>query len=103
MKIDNSELSALSLSGGRKDPHETLKKACQDFESVFMAQTWKEMMKQAREIGGKDEDDRPFGILEDLSVEMASEALAGQNDNGLWKVLYDSLASSLPDEDIEKS
>ncbi|PIE54695.1 MAG: hypothetical protein CSA35_04820 [Dethiosulfovibrio peptidovorans] len=97
MKIgEHPPIHTLNINGAASgDPRDVLKKACQDFESILLAQTWKKMMTHAREIGGRKDEDRPFGVLEDLSVEMASEALAGQNDNGLWKVLYDSLSSSL--------
>lgn len=80
---------------------DSLKKACVDFEAIFLAQIWKKMASQAREISGKKDEDRPFGAMEDLSIEMSSEVLAGQDGNGLWKVLYDSLAASLP-KDEEK-
>lgn len=69
----------------------TLKKACVDFEAIFLAQMWKKMASQAREMGGRKDQDRPFGAMEDLAIEMSAESLAGQDDNGLWKVLYDSL------------
>ncbi len=71
--------------------NETLKKACADFEAIFLAQMWKKMASQAREMGGRKDQDRPFGAMEDLAIEMSAEAMAGQDGNGLWKVLYDSL------------
>ncbi len=96
MKINPNALPASTENARGKD---TLKKACIDFEAIFLAQMWKEMASQAREMGGKKKDDRAFGPMEDLAIEMSSEVLAGQDGNGLWKVLYDSLSSSLPKDD----
>lgn len=108
MKIDGSLITASmadrteTKSQGQTD-REILKKACQDFESIFLAQTWKKMMSDARRLGGKKDEDRHFGAMEDLATEMSAESLAGQDSNGLWRVLYDSLVTSLPAEgDVEK-
>ncbi len=84
-----SETPASSLI--RIKENEALKKACADFEAIFLAQMWKKMASQAREMGGRKDQDRPFGAMEDLAIEMSAEAMAGQDGNGLWKVLYDSL------------
>lgn len=82
---------APSFSSTRTKEDETLKKACADFEAIFLAQMWKKMASQAREMGGKKDQDRPFGAMEDLAIEMSAESMAGKDGNGLWKVLYDSL------------
>ncbi len=84
-----SETPAPSLVKAKEN--ETLKKACADFEAIFLAQMWKKMASQAREMGGRKDQERPFGAMEDLAIEMSAEAMAGQDGNGLWKVLYDSL------------
>lgn len=80
-----------SSSSLKTKENETLKKACADFEAIFLAQMWKKMASQAREMGGRKDQDRSFGAMEDLAIEMSAESLAGQDSNGLWKVLYDSL------------
>jgi Rod binding domain-containing protein len=72
-----------------------LKESCQQFESILWAQMWKKMKANARAIGGKTEDSRPWGPLEDLSVEMASEELAKSGGSGLWKILYDQMVTNL--------
>jgi Rod binding domain-containing protein len=71
-----------------------LKESCQQFESILWAQIWKKMKSNARAIGGSTES-RPWGALEDLSVEMASEELAKSGGSGLWKVLYDQMVTNL--------
>ena len=103
MKIDKAQIIASQIKmdrnrTGRSD-RAKLKKACQDFESVFLAQTWKKMMSDARRLGGKKDEERHFGAMEDLATEMSAEALSGQDTNGLWRVLYDSLVSSMPAEE----
>jgi Rod binding domain-containing protein len=71
-----------------------LKESCQQFESILWAQMWKKMKANARAIGGNTES-RPWGPLEDLSVEMASEELAKSGGSGLWKILYDQMVTNL--------
>lgn len=92
------------LMANPTDPQEALKrkekqleKACKQFEGVFLASLWKEMMASARRLGGEDRK-RPFGPMEDTAVEMASEALSEAEGVGLWKVLYDQLQESLSAE-----
>ncbi|WP_352425405.1 hypothetical protein [Aminomonas paucivorans] len=92
------------LMANPTDPQEALKrkekqleKACKQFEGVFLASLWKEMMASARRLGGEDRK-RPFGPMEDTAVEMASEALSEAEGVGLWKVLYDQLQGSLSAE-----
>jgi Rod binding domain-containing protein len=70
-----------------------LKESCQQFESILWAQMWKKMKANASAIGGGET--KPWGQLEDLSVEMASEELAKSGGAGLWKVLYDQMVTSL--------
>ena len=67
-----------------------LKEACQQFESILLAQMWKKMRTNAQEISGSDKA-RPWKQMEDLSIEMASEELAKSGGSGLWKVLYDQM------------
>ena len=89
------------LMANPTDPLEALKrkekqleKACKQFEGIFLASLWKEMLASARKIGGEDRK-RPFGPMEDTAVEMASEALSEAEGVGLWNVLYDQLQGSL--------
>jgi Rod binding domain-containing protein len=71
-----------------------LKESCQQFESILWAQMWKKMKANARALSGRS-DSRPWGVLEDLSVEMASEELAKSGGSGMWKILYDQMVSNL--------
>ena len=71
-----------------------LKEACQQFESILLAQVWKKMKSNARELSGSEKA-RPWKQMEDLSVEMASEELAKSGGAGLWKVLYDQMITNL--------
>jgi Rod binding domain-containing protein len=74
---------------------EKLKEACRQFESILLAELWKKMNANARSISGRKDSDRPFGPLEDLSLEMSAEQLAKDGGAGLWRMLYDQLALSL--------
>lgn len=74
-----------------------LEEACRQFEGIFLGMLWKDMMRQARSMGGHDEK-RPFGVLEDLSVEMAAESLTRGEGIGLWRILYEQLKDALPQE-----
>lgn len=106
MDLSLSPLRTPASSGTQK-PHpekgtarerEKLKESCLQFESLMIAELWKKMASSARKIGGKKEENRPFGPLEDLSVEMASEYLTKNGGMGLGTVLYDRLALLLPEQ-----
>lgn len=86
---------------GTATEREKLKESCLQFESLLIAELWKKMASSARKIGGKKDEDRPFGPLEDLSVEMASEYLTKNGGMGLGTVLYDRLALLLPEKKEE--
>lgn|GEM_PF-3526647 len=65
-----------------------LEKACRQFEGIFLAA----LLKQSRQ-GSLTEDKRPFGALEETSLEMAAESISGSGEGlGLWKVLYENLS-----------
>lgn len=83
---------------GSAKEREKLRESCLQFESLLIAELWKKMASSARKIGGKKDEDRPFGPLEDLSVEMASEYLTKNGGMGLGTVLYDRLALLLPEK-----
>ncbi|MBL3539475.1 hypothetical protein [Aminivibrio sp.] len=85
-----------------KKEHERLRDACQEFESILLAELWKKMVSNARKFGGREDRDRPFGPLEDLSVEMSSEYLARSGGTGMWKMLYESLVPHLEGKEKEK-
>ena len=72
-----------------------LEETCKQFEGTMFSKLWKDMLKSARTIGGK-EDKREYGVLEDTVVEMVSEHLSQQQGIGVWKVLYDQLHEQLP-------
>ncbi|HCA41490.1 MAG TPA: hypothetical protein DEP01_08450 [Aminobacterium sp.] len=96
-KVDASQNHVVQknfVSEDHKKQREQLEEACRQFEGVLLSQIWKNMLRDAKRISGRDEK-RPFGAMEDLSVEMSAEALSKQNGVGLWKVLYNQLASSL--------
>ncbi len=108
MDISLSSLRAFASSSGTQKSHpergtakerEKLRESCLQFESLLMAELWKKMASSARKIGGKKDEDRPFGPLEDLSVEMASEYLSKNGGMGLGTVLYDRLALLLPEKE----
>lgn len=82
------------------DVHKTpdalkLKESCQQFESILWAKLWKDMRNSAMSISGSDKQ-RPWGKMEDLSLEMASDDLVESSGGaGLWKMLYDSMIPKL--------
>ena len=72
-----------------------LKEACQQFESILWAKLWKDMRNSAMSISGADKQ-RPWGKMEDLSLEMATDDLVESSGGaGLWKMLYDSMIPKL--------
>ena len=85
-----------------KKERDRLKEACQDFEAILLAELWKKMASNARELGGKKDRDRPFGALEDLSVEMSAEYLTKSGGAGMGKMLYDSLVVHLDGKENTK-
>jgi Rod binding domain-containing protein len=103
-------LSAATLASrpsdgdGRKSKkeREKLQEACQQFESILLAELWKKMASNARKLGGGDDRQRHFGPLEDLSMEMSAEYLAKSGGAGMWKMLYDSLVSHLGAEEKDR-
>ena len=82
-----------SMEKSTKDKQK-LKKACQDFEAILVGKLMKESMAGARKIskGSDAEDARPFGPLEDLTVEMVAEEICESGGVGLWKMLYDQVS-----------
>ena len=77
-----------------------LKESCQQFESILWAKLWKDMRNSAMSISGADKQ-RPWGKMEDLSLEMATDDLVQSSGGaGLWKMLYDSMIPKLA-ADIE--
>ena len=86
-----------TLPGSMEKPSkdkQKLKKACQDFEAILVGKLMKESMAGARKIskGSGAEDSRPFGPLEDLTVEMVAEEICESGGVGLWKMLYDQVS-----------
>ncbi len=75
---------------------ERLKESCQAFEGILLGMVWKGMFNHARSLDGEDE--RPFGVLEDLAIEMSAESMSKSGGVGLWKVLYAQLVEGLPSE-----
>ena len=52
----------------------------------------KDMMAQSRRLGKGADENRPFGALEDLTVEMVAEEICESGGVGLWKMLYDQVS-----------
>ena len=72
-----------------------LEETCKQFEGIFLATMWKDMMKSAKSFGGEDEKNA-FAPMEDLAMEMVSEHLSESQGVGMWKVLYDQLHLQIP-------
>lgn len=96
------KLSAVNLRKALKEDtvgeyrrqEKELEETCRQFEGIFLASLWKDMMKTARKVGG--EKDSAFAPMEDLSMEMVSEHISETQGVGLWKVLYEQLHQQLP-------
>lgn len=72
-----------------------LKESCQQFEAILWSKLWKDMRNSAMSISGSDKQ-RPWGKMEDLSLEMATDDLVESSGGaGLWKMLYDSMIPKL--------
>ena len=72
-----------------------LEETCKQFEGIFLATMWKDMMKSAKSFGG-EEGKSAFAPMEDLAMEMVSEHLSESQGVGMWKVLYDQLHLQIP-------
>jgi len=89
--------SSLEKTGGKETrDRENLRTSCQEFEGILLGMIWKNMFYHARSLDGEDE--RPFGVMEDLAIEMAADSMSKAGGVGLWKMLYAQLAQALPDE-----
>ncbi|HOO62987.1 MAG TPA: hypothetical protein PK364_03585 [Synergistaceae bacterium] len=88
---------SLENEKGEIRDRESLRNSCQEFEGILLGMIWKSMLAHARTLDGK-EDERPFGIMEDMAVEMAADSVSKAGGVGLWKMLYAQLAETLPQE-----
>lgn len=92
-EADTGEAKALTPEEQVKRSAE-LKKACQDFESVFISMMFKEMRKtvQKTELMGKTSmtEELFTGMLDDE----VSKSFADRGGIGLWKMLYKQMAPS---------
>lgn len=104
MNIDNVRTKINKFSPEIHDTKDAkkLKEACQQFESILVAEIWKKMSSNARKISGKNDMDRPFGQMEDLAVEMSAESLSKSGGVGLWKILYEDMLPQLEAEMKQK-
>lgn len=80
-----------------------LKRACKQFEGIFIATMLKESLsstsEQIESKGGK-----PFESLREMTIEMTGESLASQENGGigLWKDLYHSLKQEKASREYNK-
>lgn len=96
MKISNSNniraLQQQNSSSADKDDQK-LKRACKQFEGIFIATMLKESMSSSSSGETEKKESKPFESLRELTIEMTGESLASQENGGvgLWKDLYQSL------------
>ena len=81
--------------GEYRRQEKALEETCKQFEGIFLATMWKDMMKSAKSFGG-EEKKNAFAPMEDLAMEMVSEHLSESQGVGMWKVLYDQLHLQIP-------
>lgn len=90
-----SKREASSSTPSRKK----LEESCRQFEGFFLA----ELMKKSKEAGvvSMGEGKKTFGALEETALEMSARSISEEGEGmGLWRVLYDDLCQSLP-EDVD--
>jgi flagellar protein FlgJ len=74
-----------------------LKKACQDFESIFISMIFRQMMDSIPK--GSDSSVAGAGVMNSLGDQAISQQLARQGGFGLADALYKDLARMLPKAD----
>lgn len=74
-----------SLNTNKED--EALKKACKEFESIFLSMMFKEMKKSIPD-GGLIEKSTGRKIFEDMYIEELSKEIANDNGLGIADMLY---------------
>jgi hypothetical protein len=93
-------LSSVSPVPGGSDPGSSRKKleeSCRQFEGFFMA----ELMKKSNTVStaSPGEDKQAFDPLEETALEMSARSISEEGEGlGLWRVLYNDLCRSLPEE-----
>lgn len=70
-----------------------LKRACKQFEGIFIASMLKESLGSGSITGEDGDESDSFKSLRELTIEMTGESLASQENGGigLWKDLYRSI------------
>jgi|GEM_PF-2106768 len=78
-----------------------VKKACQQFEGIFIATMLKESLETSKAEGDSGKKDKDtYETLEKVAIEKAGEDLATSEGGGfgLWRVLYESLTGKDSEE-----
>ena len=89
MKVERAFLKVDNAGEFSKGEQERLKRACKEFEGIFLAKLMKDSMKTASWDEKKKDT---YGVLQDVAVEMAGEAIAKSSEGlGIGKMLYESL------------
>ncbi len=97
MMINRVESSPISLGEHKKslkEKKEELKKACEDFESIFINEMFKEMRKTS--FGnGIIQKTQEYKLWEDMLYQKVSKEMAESGGIGLSKLLYKQLERGL--------
>ena len=88
-----SKVSLLQADVKAEQDDQKLKRACKQFEGIFIASMLKESLDSGSISGGGKKNSDSFKSLRELTIEMTGESLASQENGGigLWKDLYRSL------------
>jgi len=96
MKLNGTDRTSMvkqqDLSKAEQDDQK-LKRACKQFEGIFIASMLKESMDSESATGNDRKDSDSFKSLRELTIEMTGESLVSQENGGigLWKDLYRGL------------
>ena len=105
MKVGNSD----QVQGLQQQKHlqeqddQKLKRACKQFEGIFIASMLKESL-SSNSAKGERKGNKPFESLRELTIEMTGESLASQENGGigLWKDLYQTLKQEKASREYKK-
>lgn len=94
MKVNGTDRISLPQADLKAEQDDQkLKRACKQFEGIFIASMLKESLDSGSISGGGKKNSDSFKSLRELTIEMTGESLASQENGGigLWKDLYRSL------------
>ncbi len=93
-KVDLTKLDNLKKTKSAEKEKEKLKKACKDFEALFVNQLMKEMRKTVKKSGFMDGGNAEK-IFQSMLDEKYAEAIADSGEMGLADMMYRQIGGRL--------